>query len=284
MTYDYHEPREVAEALALLVKHGEDAHLIAGGTATVLLLRQGLIRPGHVISLRAIGALSGIGRAPDGGLRIGATATHRQAERSADVRALSPALTNAFASVATVRIRNQATVGGSLAHADPAQDPPPMLAALGAAVTAVSPRGARSIAVEDLAVDHFTTTLAGDEIITEVIVPPLAPGTRATYVKFLPRTADDYATVSVAAAMRLADGAVADTRIVLGAVGPTPIRARAAEAVLAGAKPSRERVAQAAALVRDEVDPLDDLRGSAEYKREMARVWTERTLLALVEA
>jgi len=284
MTYDYHEPREVAEALHLLVKHGEDAHLIAGGTATVLLLRQGLIRPGHVISLRAIGALSGIGRAPDGGLRIGATATHRQAERSADVRALSPALTNAFASVATVRIRNQATVGGSLAHADPAQDPPPMLAALGAAVTAVSPRGARSIAVEDLAVDHFTTTLAGDEIITEVIVPPLAPGTRATYVKFLPRTADDYATVSVAAAMRLADGVVADARIVLGAVGPTPIRARAAEAALAGAKPSRERLAQAAALVRDEVDPLDDLRGSAEYKREMARVWTERALLALVEA
>ena len=284
MTYDYHEPREVAEALHLLVKHGEDAHLIAGGTATVLLLRQGLIRPGHVISLRAIGALSGIGRAPDGGLRIGATATHRQAERSADVRALSPALTNAFASVATVRIRNQATVGGSLAHADPAHGPPPMLAALGAAVTAVSPRGARSIAVEDLAVDHFTTTLAGDEIITEVIVPPLAPGTRATYVKFLPRTADDYATVSVAAAMRLADGVVADARIVLGAVGPTPIRARAAEAALAGAKPSRERLAQAAALVRDEVDPLDDLRGSAEYKREMARVWTERALLALVEA
>ena len=284
MTYDYHEPREVAEALHLLVKHGEDAHLIAGGTATVLLLRQGLIRPGHVISLRAIGALSGIGRAHDGGLRIGATATHRQAERSADVRALSPALTNAFASVATVRIRNQATVGGGLAHADPAQDPPPMLAALGAAVTAVSPRGARSIAVEDLAIDHFTTTLAGDEIITEVIVPPLAPGTRATYVKFLPRTADDYATVSVAAAMRLADGVVADARIVLGAVGPTPIRARAAEAALAGAKPSRERLAQAAALVRDEVDPLDDLRGSAEYKREMARVWTERALLALVEA
>ena len=284
MTYDYHEPREVAEALDLLVKHGEDAHLIAGGTATVLLLRQGLIRPGHVISLRAIGALAGIDRGHDGGLRIGATATHRQAERSADVRALSPALTNAFASVATVRIRNQATVGGNLAHADPAQDPPPMLAALGAAVTVVSPRGARSIAVEDLAVDHFTTTLAGDEIITEVIVPPLAPGTRATYVKFLPRTADDYATVSVAAAMRLADGVVADTRIVLGAVGPTPIRARAAEAALAGAKPSRERLAQAAALVRDEVDPLDDLRGSAEYKREMARVWTERALLALVEA
>ena len=284
MTYDYHEPREVAEALDLLVKHGEDAHLIAGGTATVLLLRQGLIRPGHVISLRAIGALSGIGRAHDGGLRIGATATHRQAERSADVRALSPALTNAFASVATVRIRNQATVGGSLAHADPAQDPPPMLAALGAAVTAVSPRGARSIAVEDLAIDHFTTTLAADEIITEVVVPRLAPRTRATYVKFLPRTADDYATVSVAAAMRLADGAVADTRIVLGAVGPTPIRARAAEAALAGAKPSRERLARAAALVRDEVDPLDDLRGSAEYKREMARVWTERALLALVEA
>src|SRR3989442_11878635 len=135
MTYYYHEPREVAEALDLLVKHGEDAHLIAGGTATVLLLRQGLIRPGHVISLRAIGALAGIGRAHDGGLRIGAMATHRQAERSVDVRALSPALTNAFASVATVRIRNQATVGGNLAHPHPAHEPPPMLPALRGAGT-----------------------------------------------------------------------------------------------------------------------------------------------------
>jgi carbon-monoxide dehydrogenase medium subunit len=283
MTYDFHEPRDLTGALALLATHGEDAHLIAGGTATVLLMRQGLLRPGHVVSLRRIGALAGIARTADGGLRIGAMATHRDAERSPHVRAFSAALANAFASVATIRIRNQATVGGNLAHADPAQDPPPMLAALGASVTTVSPRGQRTIAVEDLAVDHFTTSLAADEIITDVTVPALAPRTRATYLKFLPRTADDYATVSVAAVLRLQEGVVATVRVVLGAVGPTPIRARKVEAALTGQRPTSERVARAAALVRDEVDPLDDYRGSSPYKREMAAVWTARALLALIE-
>ena len=284
MTWDFHEPRDLTGALQLLATHGEDAHLIAGGTATVLLMRQGLLRPGHVVSLRRIGALAGIARTTDGGLRIGAMATHRDAERSPHVRAFSPALANAFASVATIRIRNQATVGGNLAHADPAQDPPPMLAALGASVTAVSPRGERTIAVEDLAVDHFTTSLAADEIITEVTVPALASRTRATYLKFLPRTADDYATVSVAAVLRLQEGVVTTARVVLGAVGPTPIRARKVEAALMGERPTSERVARAAAVVRDEVDPLDDYRGSSSYKREMAAVWTARALLALIEA
>jgi len=235
VTFDYHEPRTLAEALALLDRYGEDAHLMAGGTATVLLMRQGLLRPGHVIALRAIDELSGIARTPDGGLRIGAMATHRAVERSADAFAYSPALTDAFGSVATVRIRNQATVGGNLAHADPAQDPPPMLSALNATVSVRSSRGGRSLPIEELAVDHFTTSLAHGEIITEVILPPIEPGTRETYLKFLPRTADDYATVSVAATLRFApDGTIAETRIVLGAVGPTPIRARRVEDAGAG--------------------------------------------------
>ena len=282
MSFEYHEPRSLDEALALLDLYGDDAHLMAGGTATMLLLRQGLIRPAHVIGLRKIGELGGVARTPDGGLRIGATATHRAVETSPDARAYSPALVAAFASVATIRIRNQATVGGNLAHADPAQDPPPILAALAASLTVASSRGRRVIPVEELPVDIFTTSLARGEIVTEVVLPALAPGTRATYLKFLPRTADDYATVSVAAAMRrAADGAVADLRIVLGAAGPTPIRARKVEAALKGARPSRERIAEAAALARDEVDPLDDLRGSAGYKREMARVWTDRALAEL---
>jgi carbon-monoxide dehydrogenase medium subunit len=277
MTPDYHEPRTVDEAVDLLARHGEEAHLIAGGTATMLLMRQGLLRPGHLISLRSIEGLGGIARTPEGGLRIGATATHRAVERSPDALRYSPALIDAFASVATVRIRNQATVGGNLAHADPAQDPPPMLAALGASLTVRSPRGQRSLPVEELAVDHFTTSLAQDEVIVEVILPPLEPGTRGTYLKFLPRTADDYATVSVAATLRFApDGTVADARIVLGAVGPTPIRARRVEGAIRGRPPTG--LADAAALVREEVEPLDDLRGSAPYKREMARVWTARAL------
>ena len=277
MTFDYHEPRALAEALELLDHYGEDAHLMAGGTATVLLMRQGLLRPGHVIALRRIDELGGIARTPDGGLRLGAMATHRAVERSADAFAYSPALTDAFASVATIRIRNQATVGGNLAHADPAQDPPPMLAALGATVTVRSTQGERSLAVEELAVDHFTTSLAHNEVITEVILPPLEPGTRETYLKFLPRTADDYATVSVAATLRFtADRTIAETRIVLGAVGPTPMRARRVENALRGQPTARIR--DALDLVRDEIDPADDLRGSAAYKREMARVWMGRAL------
>ena len=212
MTFDYHEPRTLAEALALLDRYGEDAHLMAGGTATVLLMRQGLLRPEHVIALRAIDELGGIARTPDGGLRIGAMATHRAVERSADAFAYSPALTDAFGSVATVRIRNQATVGGNLAHADPAQDPPPMLSALNATVSVRSSRGGRSLPIEELAVDHFTTSLAHDEIITAVILPPLPPGSRETYLKFLPKTADDYSGPSArprsghaASRMRCAD-------------------------------------------------------------------------------
>ena len=281
MSFDYHAPRSVGEALALLERYGEDAHVMAGGTATVLLMRQGLLRPGHVVGLRAIDELRGISRTGSGGLRIGATVTHREVERSAEARAYSSALIEAFASVATVRIRNQATVAGNLAHADPAQDPPPMLAAFGATVNVRSPRGRRALPVSELAVDHFTTSLAHDEVITEIVLPPLEAGSRGTYLKFLPKTADDYATVSVAATLRLADdGTIAETRIVLGAVGPTPIRARRVEEALRGR--TARAVAEAAALVRDEVDPIDDARGSVAYKREMARVWTGRALARLL--
>jgi len=277
VTFDYHEPRSLTEALELLDRYGDDAHLIAGGTATVLLIRQGLLRPGHVIGLRAIEELRGITRTADGGLRIGAMATHRAVERSSEARMYSPALTDAFASVATVRIRNQATVGGNLAHADPAQDPPPMLSALNATVSVRSSRGERALPIDELAVDHFTTSLAHDEVITAVILPPIEAGSRETYLKFLPKTADDYATVSVAATLRFAsDGTIAETRIVLGAVGATPIRARRVEGALRGQP--RSSVRDAVALVSEEIDPIDDLRGSAAYKREMARVWTGRAL------
>jgi carbon-monoxide dehydrogenase medium subunit len=282
VSVDYHEPRTLDETLALMQRYGEDAHLIAGGTATVLLMRQGLLRPGHLVSLRRIEGLDRITRNPDGGLTIGAMATHRAVERSREAYAYSPALVDAFKSVATVRIRNQATVGGNLAHADPAQDPPPMLAALGGTVGARSPRGDREIPVGALAVETFTTCLAHDEVITHVTLPPLEAGTRETYLKFLPRTFDDYATVSVAATLRFADdGTIAEARIVLGGVGPTPIRATRVEAALRGASAARDRIADAAALVREEIQPLDDLRGSAAYKREMARVWTERALAEL---
>lgn len=283
MTFDYHAPASVAEAIDLLARLGPDAHVMAGGTALVLLMKQGLVRPAHVVGIAGLAELRGVRREPDGALRIGALATHREAERSALVRAHCAALAETFAKVATIRIRNQATVGGNLAHADPAQDPPPMLMALDAEAVIAGRRGERIVPFDRFFRGYFETVLEPAELLTAVRVPPLLSGSRATYVKFLPRTQDDYATVSVAARLRLdANGRVAEVRIALGAAGPTPLRARRVEEALAGERPTRERVREAAALVRDEVDPLDDVRGTAAYKREMARVWTERALASLL--
>ena len=158
-----------------------------------------------------------------------------------------------------------------------------MLIALGAEVVATSAAGERTIPLDELFVDVFTTSLRADEILTSVRCPALAKGTRATYLKFLPRTADDYATVSVAATLRFSDDRrVAAVRVALGGCGPTPQRARSVEAALQGAWPDPRRIAEAAARVDADIAPFDDARGSAAYKRDMARVWTERALTELV--
>src|SRR6266545_2261885 len=230
----------------------------------VLLMAQGLAQPDHVIGLRRVEALRGIRRSLDGGLEIGATVTHAEAERSPAVAAHCPALRTAFGHVATVRIRNQATVGGNLAHADPAQDPPPMLLALGAEVIAASPRGQRRIPLHELFVGFFQTSLEPDEIVTAISLSPPDRRAGAAYLKFLPRTQDDYATVSVAAwLLPDRDGRCARARIALGAAGAVPLRARRAEESLTGRRLDGEAIAEAAALVREEVDPIDDARGPA---------------------
>ena len=281
--YALYQPESLTEALDLLDEHGEaDTHVIAGGTSMVLLMNMGLVQPEHVIALRKIPELHGIMPADDGGLRIGALATHRQLELSPEIRAYAPALSETFEQVATVRIRNQATLGGNLVHADPAQDPPPMLIALDASVTLLSRGGERSLPAEELFVDYLTTQLQPGELLTAVHLPPLAPGTRATYLKFLPRTHDDYATVSVAAALRLdGDGRCEHARLALGGVAGVPLRARVVEDALVGERLTDALIAEAAALVDGIVDPPDDVRGSAAYKRRMARVWTERALRSL---
>ena len=189
------------------------------------------------------------------------------------------ALRTAFGELATVRIRNQGTVGGSLAHADPAQDPPPMLLALDAEVVAAGPRGERRIPLHELFVGFFDTSLEPDEILTAIALPPADRRAGSAYLKFLPRTQDDYATISVAARVLAdADGRCAGARIALGAAGAVPLRARRAEGLLARQRLDDEAVAAAAEAVRDEIDPVDDARGSAAYKREMAAVFTERAL------
>ncbi len=284
-SFDYHAPTSLEETFELLQTYGEDAHVMAGGTALILLLQQGLVQPGHVVGLRGVAELQGIRRLDDGGLQIRAMATHRQAEKSPEVQAYCPALANTFSRVATIRIRNQGTVGGNLAHADPAQDPPPMLIALDGQAVVAGAGGERRIALDEFFVDYFETALQPGEVLTSIELPPLPSGTRVTYKKFLPRTQDDYATVSVAAALGIgSDGTCEHVRVALGAAATTPVHARNVEQALKGQRLDADKIKEAAALVRDEVDPLDDLRGSAAYKREMARVWTQRALQELLDS
>jgi carbon-monoxide dehydrogenase medium subunit len=275
--FDYLEPETLDEALALLAEDADDTHVMAGGTSLVILMKQDLVRPARVIGLRKLAQLRAID--VENGLRLGALATHGALARSSAVRGHSPALTATFAAVATVRIREQATLGGNLAHADPAQDPPVTLLALDAVAVAMSKARARRIPLEALFVDVFETSLEPDELLLRVELPPLPAGARAIFKKFLPNTLDDYATVSVATVVATSpDGTCTHARIALGGVGPVPLRARDAERSLVGRRLDDAAIRSAAALAAAATDPLADLRGTAEYKRAMAAVWTERAL------
>jgi carbon-monoxide dehydrogenase medium subunit len=275
--FDYVEPETLDEALALLAEDPDDTIVMAGGTSVVILMKQDLVRPARVIGLRKLAQLRAV--ASGDGLIIGALATHGSLVRSIDVRGFAPALAATFASVATVRIREQATVGGNLAHADPSQDPPVTLLALDATAVAMSKARGRRIPLDELFVDIFETSLEPDELLLRLELPPLPAGARATYKKFLPNTLDDYATVSVAAVIATAaDGTCTHARIALGGAGPVPLRAREAERSLVGRRLDDGSIREAAALASAATDPIADLRGSARYKRAMAGVWTERAL------
>jgi carbon-monoxide dehydrogenase medium subunit len=251
---------------------------MSGGTALVLLMEQRLVRPEQIIGLSRIPELGKI-EAANGSLRIGAAVQHRAVETSAAIRAGWPLLTETYHHVATVRIRHMATVGGGLAHADPNQDPPATFIALNARVGVASKQGTREIPIDELFQGYYETSLQPGEIITYVDVPRPARPPRFAYLKFLPRTADDYPTVAVAAALDVADdGRIQDARIALNAAGPTPIRARPAEDALRGQVPTPELLRAAAATVPPLTDPTTDHRGSANYKRRMAEVFTRRAL------
>jgi carbon-monoxide dehydrogenase medium subunit len=279
--FEFHTPTQMSEALGLLETYGERARPMAGGTALVNFLKQGLLTTEHLVSLERIAGLADIRLEADG-IHVGALVRHREVETSSIVREHAPLLAEVYSHVATVRIRNMATVGGGLAHADPAQDPPLGLMVLDARVRLVSARGERTLPVAALFTDYYETVIQPTELLVEVIVPLQSPTARTQYVKFLPRTQDDYATVAVAALAELRDGVCQHVKVVLGAAGPTPIQATSAEQLLSGHKPSSALIREAATTVLDQVDPLTDSRGPADYKRDMAVVFTRRALEAVL--
>jgi len=273
----FHSPRTLDEALSLLDEHQEDGRPMAGGTALVVLMKQSLVDADHLISLARVPGLDGI-RSESDGLHIGALTRHRDVETSPVVKQHAALLADVYRHVATVRIRNVATVGGGIAHADPAQDPPPGLIALDARIRLVSKSGERTLPITDVFQDYYETAIRPGELLAEVIVPPVPSAARTVYLKFLPRTADDYATVAVAARGEVQNGTIRNLRVALGAAGPTPVHATAVEQALEGQQATAENIRRAAEAVADQVDPLDDFRGSSDYKRDMAVVFTRRAL------
>ena len=277
--FAYHTPETQEAVVTLLHEHGDEAKLMAGGTALVIMMKQRLVMPETLISLHRLRGLDDV-REVNGALQLGALLTHRAAETSPLVCARLPVLAETYRQVATVRIRNVATVGGALAHADPNQDPPVTLLALDARVQLTSVDGSRDVPLTDFFTDYYETVLRPDELLTAIRVPIPPPHTGSAHVKFLPRTADDYATVGVAATVRLdpATGTCQDCRIALGSVGSTPLRALQAEGVVRGQQLTPELLREAGAVAQQQTDPISDTRGSAEYKRAMAGVFVRRAL------
>ena len=279
--FEYVAPDRLDDVLERLGRADGETVLLGGGTATVLLMKQDLIAPEVVVDLGRVRELGGIDARPSGGLRLGATCRLVELEDSAAIRAAYPVIGRTAHRVGNVRVRNAATLGGSLVHADPAQDLAPVLIALGATVTCAGLGGTRRLPLDGFCVGFMETAIRRDEVLTEVELPPPPAGLRATYTKFTPRSEDDYGTVNVACAIVVEDGVCRSAALVLGGVGATPLRARRAESCLSGHALTDARIAEASQSAAEEIKPWDDLRGSAAYKRAMARVWTARALAAL---
>jgi carbon-monoxide dehydrogenase medium subunit len=277
--FEYHAPTTLAEATALLARLGEDARVLSGGQSLIPLMKLRLASPGHVVDINGIPGLTDL-READGALRIGALVRECDLEASDLVRTRYPLLHDVSRVIADPLVRNLATVAGNLAHGDPANDHPAAMLALRAEVVAVGPRGERRIPVTAFFTGPFATALAPGEILVEVRVPVPPPRSGGAYLK-LERKVGDYATAAVAVQLTLgADGACTRAGIGLTNVGLTPIQASAAEAALMGARPDEAAITRAARLAADAAQPGDDLRGPAEYKRDLVRVLTGRALRA----
>ena len=277
--FEYHAPTTLDEALSLLAEFGDDAKVLAGGQSLVPLLNFRLARPAHLIDLNRIPDLAYI-CAWDSGVAIGAMTRQRVAERDPLVAARAPLLRQAIEHIGHVQIRNRGTVGGNLAHADPASELPAVMAALGGQFVVRRPLGERVLAPEDFFLTYLTTSLEPTELLTEVRCPGLPPRTGTAFVE-LSRRHGDYALVGVAAVLTLReDGRCAGARIALTGIDATPVRGTPGEEVLQDQVPSDDRFREAARLATLDLKPASDLHASSTYRREIAEVLIHRALRA----
>ncbi|HLU58935.1 MAG TPA: FAD binding domain-containing protein [Pseudonocardia sp.] len=272
------EPGSTREACALLAADPWGTKVVSGGTALVLMMRQGLVAPQSLVALWRIPGLAGITRAGDV-LRIGATTTLAEVAASPLVRSVAPSLAHACSVVGNPRIRNVATLGGNLAEADYASDPPAALASLGARCHATGPDGTREIPVRDLVTGFYETVLDHAELITHVDVPIAGPGRRATYLKYRTRSSEDRPCVGVAARLDADErGRVRELDVVVAAVAPTLHRVPAALDAAAGRAVDDALAGEVARSYAEAVEPLEDARGSAWYRRRMVEVLVRRAV------
>ena len=276
--FELFEPTSLKEALGLLDADDPTVRPVGGGTALMLMMKAGVFHPTRLVSLRKVGGrFSGIKAGTDGNLTIGAMTPLAALEHSAEVAKLAPVITRTMRRLSNVRVRNVATVGGALAHGDPHMDLPPVLIALGASVTAVSPTGERTLRVEDLLTGYYETALAKTELIAEIKIP--AQGARrAAYMKFTAGSAEDWPAVGVAVSVEAAADTLRDAIVVASAATTKATRLAGAENALKGARLDDAALRRAGEAGAAEADIIADVRGSAAYKRELVRVHIGRAV------
>ena len=277
-SFEYVAPSSVEEALQALADGGEDVKLLAGGQSLIPVLRLRLAAPETVVDLGRVPELRGV-REEEDAVVIGAMTTHAEVLADPLVRRFAPLIAEATETVADRQVRHRGTFGGALAHADPAGDLPAVALALEAEFVVAGPGGRRTVPAAEFFVDYLTTAVAENEILVEVRVPKLAGDWGMHYEKFQ-RVAQAWSIVAVAAAVRQEDGRIAEARIGLTNMGPTPLRAVATEAELAGAEATAEAVAAAAERAAEGTSPSSDLNAQADYREHLARVLTRRAVMA----
>jgi carbon-monoxide dehydrogenase medium subunit len=274
--FDYHRAASADEALALLAEHGDEAKVLAGGQSLVPLMNMRLARPTHLVDIGRVSDLSTIRNG--NGLTLGSMVRHRVIERSEVVRRENPLLASAVRFIGHAAIRTRGTIGGSLAHADPAAELPMLLVALDGEVEARSSRSGRTVPASELFEGFLTTSLHADELLTSIRIPALPSGTGWSFQEFS-RRSGDFAIVGVAATVRLDDdGNVAEARLALSGVDTVPVRATSTESMLAGQTPSDDLWSSAGREAAAHLEPSSDLHGSAAYRKQLASVLAQRAL------
>jgi carbon-monoxide dehydrogenase medium subunit len=281
-SFEYFSPETVSEAIALLHEHGDGAKILSGGQSLIPMMKIRLARPEYIIDINRLADLQYV-KEEDGFLKIGGLTREADLEVSSLIRSKYPIILDTAASIADPQVRNMATVGGNLAHGDPANDHPATMLALGAEIIATGRSGERTISIRDFFISIFTTALEHGEILTEIRIPIPPSGSGGAYFK-LERKVGDFATVGVAAQVTLdGTGVCRAVGIGLTNVGATPIKAARAEDVLVGKPMNEQQIRQAAQLAAEEAQPSSDLRGPAEYKVSMVRELTKRALVRACE-